>query len=211
MYTQKTSGQYDASVAEYITGQTLTVTAEFWHTVRNELNVKHLTNYLRQWVAFQVQQHCSRLETRPELKKTMQGQRGHVGFTPPFSSLLHLLFELHPPEGSRTHRGKEQVSGAQLLRFLWAWLFDSAGGAHCSVDVSWQLPGMTLYDCEAETSVHPQRLCSVVWLRMSKNHFYNFFQHQKILCLCYELSLIFLHSTVWQWQLPSLWFLSSDG
>lgn len=72
-------------------------------------NGRTLTDYLRQRITLQVQQHGSRLETRPELKKTVQGQRGHVRFAPPLSSLLHLLFKLHPPEGIRTnaHRGGE--------------------------------------------------------------------------------------------------------
>lgn len=83
----------------------------------NEMNLKHLTNYLRQWVALQVQQHRPRLETRPELKKAVQGQGGHVRFTPPLSSLLHLLLELHPPDGS-TERGNRWATH----RVLWAWL-----------------------------------------------------------------------------------------
>lgn len=80
----------------------------------------NLTNYLRQRVTFQVQQHRSRLETRPELKETVQGQRGHVWFAPPLSSLLHLLFKLHPPEGNKTNTEKGQVRKTRLSRFLWA-------------------------------------------------------------------------------------------
>lgn len=97
-----------------------------------------LTDYLRQRVALQVQQHRSRLETRPQLKKTMQGQCGHVWFAPPLSSLLHLLFKLHPPVGNktntRTQTEKGQVRNTQLL-----WHFSSAGGAHSSGDVWFEL------------------------------------------------------------------------
>lgn len=75
-----------------------------------------LTNYLRQRVTVQVQQHRPRLETRPELKKTVQGQCGHMGLAPPFSSLLHLLFKLHPPENNKTQEA--QVRNAQLRTCL---------------------------------------------------------------------------------------------
>ena len=79
------------------------------HLSVKRLNPVNLTDYLRQRVAFQVQQDCSRLETCPELEQTVQGQRGHVGFTPPLSSFLDLLLELHPPEGSGRHREEERT------------------------------------------------------------------------------------------------------
>lgn len=60
-----------------------------------------LTDYLRQRVTVQVQQHRPRLETCPELKEAVQRQRGHMRLAPALSSLLHLLFKLYPP--AHTH------------------------------------------------------------------------------------------------------------
>lgn len=78
-----------------------------WLTLQANISAQWLTDDLRQRVALQVQKHRSRLQTRPELKQTVQRQRGHVRFTPSLSSLLHLLFKLHPPEG-KTERGTGQ-------------------------------------------------------------------------------------------------------
>jgi len=53
------------------------------------------------------------LETCPELKKAVQGQRGHVGFTPSLSSLLHLLLKLYPPAGTK-HTEIQTQSGITM-------------------------------------------------------------------------------------------------
>lgn len=89
------------------------------HTIRNIIisGLEHLTNYLRQWVAFQVQQNRPCLKTRPELEKTVQGQRGHVWFTPPLSSFLYLLLEFHPPGG----RKKIERKNTWWMHNFWAF------------------------------------------------------------------------------------------
>lgn len=75
-------------------------------------NKQTLTDDLRQRVTVQVQQDRPRLETRPELKEAVQRQRGHVRLAPALSSLLHLLFKLHPP--ARTHTQEELLMVPQL-------------------------------------------------------------------------------------------------
>lgn len=78
---------------------------------------EYLTNYLRQRVAVQIQQHCSCLETCPELKKTVQGQCGHMGFTPPLPSLLYFFLELHPPKGSKNMQRHRIGENTIYLKF----------------------------------------------------------------------------------------------
>lgn len=56
-----------------------------------------LTHDLWQGVTLQVQQNAPCLQTGPELKQAVEGQRGDVRLAPSFSSLLHFLLELHPP------------------------------------------------------------------------------------------------------------------
>ena len=89
-------------------------------------HLQHLTNDLRQRVALQVQKHRSRLQTRPELKQAVQRQRGHVGFTPSLSSLLHLLLKLHPPESkSERGTGEEYTTGGIPLSLELGWLVET--------------------------------------------------------------------------------------
>lgn len=48
-----------------------------------------------------VKQHGAVQDAGPQLKQTVEGQRGHVRFTPPLTSVLYVLLELQPPEVNR--------------------------------------------------------------------------------------------------------------
>lgn len=51
-----------------------------------------------------VQQHSAVKYAAAELEEAVQRQGGHVGFTPPFPSVLHVLLELQPPDRTQTSR-----------------------------------------------------------------------------------------------------------
>jgi len=56
-----------------------------------------LTHDLGQGGGLQVQQDGALLDAGLQLHQAVQGQRGHVGLAPAFSTLLHLLLKLDPP------------------------------------------------------------------------------------------------------------------
>lgn len=78
---------------------------------------------LGQGVSIQVQEHRACLETRPQLKEAVQGQRGHVGFAPPLAAFLHLLLELDPP-GTRVGRARDRA-GVRIREQLFLGSFPS--------------------------------------------------------------------------------------
>lgn len=89
-----------------------------------------LTHDLRQGVALQVEQDASRLQAGPQLKQAVEGQRGHVRLAPSLPSLLHLLFELHPP--AETQSGFKRAANRRVVGFNKALtpLVVSTPGAH---------------------------------------------------------------------------------
>lgn len=66
-----------------------------------------LTNNLREGGGLHVEHDGAFLDARPQLKEAVQGQRGHVGFTPALASFLHLLLELDPPGRTKGGEGEE--------------------------------------------------------------------------------------------------------
>lgn len=48
-----------------------------------------------------VEQHGAVQDAGPQLKQTVEGQRGHVRFTPTFTSVFYVLLELQPPDDDR--------------------------------------------------------------------------------------------------------------
>lgn len=60
-----------------------------------------LTCDLFDGVGSHVEQHGAVQDAGTQLKQTVEGQRGHVGFTPALTAVLHVLLELQPPETQR--------------------------------------------------------------------------------------------------------------
>lgn len=92
-----------------------------------------LTNDPWQCGGLQVQHDGALLYTRPKFKETMQGQSGHMWFTPSLPTFFHLLFKLDPPQQKKQLEGNEaqikshvnssvslieNVFGAQQVTFL---------------------------------------------------------------------------------------------
>lgn len=62
-----------------------------------------------------VKQHAAVDDATPQLKQTVQGEGGHVGFAPPFASIFHVFFKFQPPVRGR--REAEEL----LIPFEWFW------------------------------------------------------------------------------------------
>lgn len=48
-----------------------------------------------------VEQHAAVDDATPQLKQTVQGEGGHVGFAPPFAPIFHVFFKFQPPVRGR--------------------------------------------------------------------------------------------------------------
>lgn len=62
-----------------------------------------------------VKQHAAIDDATPQLKETVQGEGGHVGFAPPLASIFHVFFKFQPPV-----RGRREAEEALIL-FEWFW------------------------------------------------------------------------------------------
>lgn len=64
------------------------------------------TSDLLQRTGSHIQHNGSVNNAAAELKETVKRESGHVGFTPPLPTVLHILFKLQPPARD-TDRVKE--------------------------------------------------------------------------------------------------------